>query len=145
MAPPKLRLGGSAHRIENLSNTKELPLPVSFAPVANSWDVDGWPVLLIEEPPIVTAAKPEAGARRLKLLHVARAVSQVTPHTVENLHRCVAGYCTKVSASLRGPHYGDPLRRWRLGHLPRPNSRRTSSYAVPSPRASEARARSSAR
>lgn len=32
--------------------------------------------------------------------------------------------------------------RWRFGHLSRPNSRRMSSWGIPSPRASEARARS---
>src|SRR5205807_9946294 len=56
----------------------------------------------------------------------------------------IAGDGTEISAGLGRPDHGDPLGRGRFGHFSRPNSRRMSSWGMPSPRASEAREQSSA-
>jgi len=110
--------------------------------MAHGADRDGVLVLLIEEYALVAAAKTEAGVRRLEFLHVAGAVRQVAIHAVENLHRGFAVDGAEIDAALGRPDDGDPLGRFRFGHLSRPNSRRMSSWGMPSPRASEARARS---
>jgi hypothetical protein len=86
----------------------------------------------------------DAGARRFEFLYVAGAAGEIAVHAVENLHRSFTVDGAKIDATLRRPNHGDPFGRCRFGYLPRPNSRRMSSWGMPSPRASEARERSSA-
>ena len=50
---------------------------VRLAPVPHAANLDGRFVLGIEEHTVVATAKPEAGARRLELFHVAVAVGQI--------------------------------------------------------------------
>ena len=115
---------------------------VGFAAIANGGNVDGVLVPLIEEHAVVAAAEAEAGERRFEILHVAGVVGQVAIHAVKNLHGGFAVDGADIGAGLWRPDDGDPFRRLRFGHLSRPNSCRTSSWGMPSPRASEARARS---
>lgn len=117
---------------------------VGFAAVADGGDVDGVLVPLIEEHAVITTAKTVAGERRFEFLHVASAVSQLAIYAVENLHRGFTGDSAEIGTGLGRPDHSDPLGRWRFGHLSRPNSCRMSSWGMSSPRASEARARSSA-
>jgi DNA primase len=84
-------------------------------------------VPLIEEHAVVAAAEAEAGERRFEFLHVAGVVGQVAIHAVKNLHGGFAIDGAHIGAALGRPDDGDPFRRWRFCHLPRPNSRRMSS------------------
>jgi len=90
-------------------------------------DRDAVFVLLIEEHAVVSAAKTEAGARRLEFFHIAGAVGEIAIHAVENLHRGFAVDGAEIGAGLGRPDDGDALGSLGFGHLPRPNSRRMSS------------------
>src|SRR5271165_335848 len=98
-------------------------LTIGFAAVSDCCDRDRVLIFEIEEHAVVAAAEAESSEWSLQLLHVAGAASEVTIHTVEDLH---GGFAVDGDR-------GDPLRRWRLAHLLRPNSRRMSSWEMPSP------------
>src|SRR5260370_30452818 len=117
-------------------------LTVSLPSVADSRDLDRICGFIIEKHAIVAAAETKTDARGLKLLHVANAVGQIAVNAVQNLHRRFPINCSQLSASLGRPSHGDP--GCLSGHLLSPNSRSISPCGMPSPRASEARARSSA-
>src|SRR5271157_4639383 len=107
-------------------------------------DLDGVFVLVVEEHPVVGTAKPEACQRRPEPLRIPAAVCQVTTDTIQNLHGRLAVNGAQAGAGFRRPDYRDSLGRGFLTHWLSPNSRRISSCGMPSPRASDARARSSA-
>ena len=72
--------------------------------------------LEIEEHPVVAAAEPEAGARRLELFPVAVAVGQVAARAVEKLHRGFAVDAPQIRAGFRRPDDRDPFRGGILAH-----------------------------
>ena len=59
---------------------------VGFAAVSDAGDLDGVVSGVIEEDPVIAAAEPEVGSRRLELFHVAGAVGEIPVYAVENLH-----------------------------------------------------------
>src|SRR5205814_1822457 len=109
--------------------------------VLHAGNLDGVLLSEIEEHPIVATAETEAGQGCLELFHVAGAAGQVAIDTVENLHGGIPFDHPNICTGFRRPDDRDPLRRGFFVHWFRPNSRRISSCGMPSPRASEARAR----
>src|ERR1039458_7867138 len=117
---------------------------VGLSAIPDAGDLDGALVLVVEEHPVIATPEPETGQRGLELLHVANTVGQVAIHTVENLHGGLALDGAQIGAGFRRPDAGDSLGVRVLAHFASPNSRRISSWGMPSPRASDARAHSNA-
>src|SRR5206468_6940552 len=89
----------------------------------------------------------EIGARWFEFLHIALAMEQVAIEALENLESGFAIDGAEIGARFRRPDDGDTFRFGRSffrAHFFKPNSRRTSSWGMPSPRSSDARARSRA-
>jgi hypothetical protein len=62
--------------------------------------VFGW---LLEENSVVAAAKTEATLRRLELLHISVAGTEIAADTVKDIESGLAIYCAEVSAGFRRP------------------------------------------
>src|SRR5271157_2406848 len=90
------------YRRRSLGSSKLFSSAVSFTAVSDGDDVDGVLVLLIEEHSIVATAEPEARERRLELLHIASAVSQIAIQATKNLHRGVAIDGAEIGPGLWG-------------------------------------------
>jgi len=84
----------------------------------------------IEEHAVVATTESETGERRLELLYVSTAASQVTIHTLENLHGSFAINGAQISSGLRCPANRDPLGRGRFGHLSFTEAKLTSYIFV---------------
>src|SRR3974390_296224 len=114
--------------------------------MTDSSDFDGVRVFPIKEHAIIAAAEAEARERGLQLFDIASAAGEVAVHAVKNLHSKFTVDGAEIGAGFRRPADGNALGRGLLGfgHFFTPNSRRISSWGIPSPRASEARARSRA-
>src|SRR6266545_2659807 len=110
----------------------------------NGGDFDCRFTLGIEEDAIIAAPDAKASPRWLKLLHVALAAGEISIDAMEDLQRCSAVDRPKIGASFWGPGNSNPLGSGVFTHSLRPNSRSIASWGTPSPRAREARARSSA-
>src|SRR5579863_8434567 len=119
-------------------------LAVGITAIAAASDFDGIFALEIEENSVVTTAETETAQRGLELFHVAGTMEQVAINAVKNLDGFFPLDCPQVNSGFMRPGDRDPLGRGVLAHCFSPNSRRISSCGIPSPRASEARARSSA-
>src|ERR1035441_4567485 len=126
------------------SNAETQRSAVRLATVAHGGNLDAVVALPIEEHAVIAAPQPESGQRRFELLHVPAAAGPVAVDAVQNLQRRLAFDGAQVGAGFGRPMDLDPFRLRRLAHCRCPNSRRISSCGMPSPRASDARARSSA-
>jgi hypothetical protein len=114
---------------------------VGFAAIADADDLNGGFVAELEEQPVVAATKAEAGLRWPELLHVAVAGCEVAIRAVEDVERGLAVDAAQIGAGFVGPH--DKGGRALAARSPIELAEDVL-VRVPSPRASEVRARSSA-
>lgn len=88
-------------------------------------DFDGGLILKFKKQPVVAAAEPKASLRRLELLYVAVASSEVAVSAMKNIESSLAVDAAQIGAGFFGPTDGNARGGLLLAH--RPNSRRTSS------------------
>ena len=115
---------------------------IGFTAVADADDFDGGPVPVLEEEPVIATTEAEASLRGFQLLDVSVARGEVAVGAVEDIEGGLAADAAQICAGVFRPEHGETLGVSFFAH--RPNSRSISSCGMPSPRASEARERSSA-